>query len=111
MVETQTSDLLAWAATVTIQIGPLPLTFAVLERQAQGTFYTRRFWNGGRSHDVLLSRDAIMAYVRHNLTNYDDLRNQIKGRPDNQAAYEMLKERCNAAIMAVLHERYGEGAI
>jgi len=102
----RTSDLLAWADTVKIKIGSLPDSLSALEWAATESFLTRQYDRGRCEADYYPGHNALVAYVRHRLTNYENLLAYIEGRPGHAKAYLRLKVRVNQVIERELAERY-----
>ena len=94
-------ELMEWAEKVEIEIKPLPL-LADLEAAAEQDFYLYN-WGNGRDLDWYPSPGAIVAYVRHNLSNYHELLASLDGKPGGREAYAVLRNRVNQ----VIYERFG----
>lgn len=76
-------DLLAWADTVEIVLTP-PASYRQAWDLAEA-HYACMFWNTRRA---LLSRGSVIAYLRHNCTNYESLLASIVDDPDATGQWE-----------------------
>lgn len=92
-------ELLTWADTVKIRVKSLPDTLEKLTAAAEEAYSSRQI-------EFIPSRAALVAYVRHNLTNYENLLDYIRGRQGWHEAYPRLKERVNQTVEQKLDERY-----
>ncbi|MBA3533180.1 MAG: DUF2293 domain-containing protein [Ardenticatenales bacterium] len=102
--------LVAWAETVEIRVAPLPEKKQTLEAAARIEFENFRinergdFWA-----ELIMSRNALIAHVRHNYTNYHRLLSQMEGKPGIGMAYQIVRERINTAVEQRFRALYGEG--
>lgn len=99
-----------WAANVEIEIEPLPESKRQLEEQTvkrHEAFHALMY--GTEAPPFTLSRNALLAYVRHTFTNYDQLLSEIDGKVGVGTAYTMLKARVNQIMEQRLTEQYGPG--
>lgn len=97
-----------WAANVEIEISPLPESKRQLEEQMvkrHESFHGLVY--GTEAPPFTLSQNALLAYVRHTFTNYDQLLNEIEGKVGIVDAYTTLKARVNQLIEQRLTEQYG----
>jgi len=106
VADRRASDLLAWADAARIRIDPLPDTLSVLEWAATESFLMRQFDRGRFGADFYPGHNALVAYVRHRLTNYESLLAYIEGRPGHAEAYLRLKQRVNQVVEQKLAEQY-----
>jgi hypothetical protein len=108
VVRRRRDELLTWAAEVEIGVNyPLP---ADLHEQAwrwyawhdyqrgidRGEYDTDDVYNGHVSHG------GLVAYVRHNHTNYERLLERLERQPGGVDAYLIIKRRVNESVEAAL---------
>jgi hypothetical protein len=104
--EKRRQALLDWAMEVDVAIYKLPETWERLVEQAQAEFLGFQWDKGNYQCDFHPTKGAILAYVRHQHTNYHLLLSQIEGKPGCDDAYPLLKTRVNGEVEAVLKQRY-----
>jgi len=109
VAQERSAKLLAWARAVPIVVAPLP-GLGALQRQVEESFLDFAL-ERGRAIDFNMSPNAIVAYVRHNLSNYEELLDQIKGQVGVDTAYLTIRERCDRAIRAALEQKAGWSAL
>jgi hypothetical protein len=100
----QAQQLLAWARTVDITVGPLPDPPARLKQETKASFLRA----GIPGQDFILTGKAIVAHVRHTNTNYHRLLARLNRAPGTTVAYLILKQRVNRAIRDRLRQQYGD---
>lgn len=97
--------LMAWANAVDIKCTQLlPVDRQLLDDQVEA-FYAWRNYERGDYRDFYLTHGAVVAYVRHNYTNYEALLQYIEGKPGCAEAYLVLKRRCTEIAEGLL-QRY-----
>lgn len=93
---------LVWAQTVKIRIESLPRYDRLMDRtwRAEESFCDER----GRPcyRDFQMSHNAVIAYVRHQCTNYEQLLSEIEDSPCYNEAHDILQYRINRQIEAAL---------
>jgi hypothetical protein len=95
-------DVDAWLNNVTVTIDELPVQWRELRKEAQKHGVNRH------GSSFYLSYNAIVAYVRHNRTNYEFLLGELECLPGGRAVYyESLKEHVDTIIRTALQEQYG----
>ena len=72
---------------------------AFLQRRGIGTYYS--------DQEFTMSPNAITAYVRHQLTNYEQLLKTIEGKVGKVDAYFLIRDRVDSLINAALENQYG----
>lgn len=103
-----TDQLLYWADIVIIRLQPLPDTWDALMANAETAFYARCYDLGDFEAEFVPSWAAAVAYVRHYLSNYHGLLAYAAGKPGADEAYQVIKDRVNAAVERELKKRYTE---
>ena len=84
---------LDWAANVPIEVyEPLPT----------GMLEVARFKRPFAANTELIEQKALHAFVRHDLTNYDHLRYQLRDRPGSTEAYHLIRQRTDTAVLTAL---------
>ena len=78
---------LAWARSIPITVAPVP---ANISKLASAHF-------NGRA-----GTQAVLAYIRHNLTNYEQLLTELNHRRGADQAYAVLRHRVDAQSQAAL---------
>lgn len=98
-------ETLSWAESVGIELleDKLPKTYNGLCRACEEKFLTFIPF----SADFSLTNNAIVAYIRHNFTNYEALLSQAEGRTGVGEAYWVIKARVNETVKKMLEVRYG----
>lgn len=100
----QAQQLMAWARTVDITVGPLPGTLTRLEQETEASFLRA----GISGQEFILTGKAIVAHVRHTHTNYHQLLARLQRAPGTMVAYLILKRRVNRAVWDRLRQQYGD---
>lgn len=96
---TPTEYVQSWAQTCRIRVTGLPATVDELHRLA---------FAGARYR----TEERIVAWVRHNRTNYENLCRYLSDRPSvdgPNCARDVLRGRVNSRIRVVLERQYGPG--
>lgn len=88
-------EMLAWAENVDVAIYKLG-NKKKLERQTLAA--------SSHLEDFTLTENAIIAFVRHNRTNYHDLLSDLSGRAGCAEAYAIIRRRVNYEITKKLRE-------
>lgn len=101
IAERKRQELLEWAENVKIKTASLPKSLGKLERLTQK--------NGSAFYDdFILSANAVVAYVRHNCTNYELLLDEQSGKIGTHFAYMIIRDRVNELIVFKLEQMYGD---
>lgn len=89
--------LSTWASTVRIRVFDLPVTMDELKRQSSSE---------GRNRTA----SGIVAYVRHNHTNYKNLMTYLRNcnLPSGWDAYFVVRKRTSERIQEALEKKYGD---
>jgi hypothetical protein len=102
------SKLLHWARTVRINIGRLPKQLDTLTRRVEASFRDfRLFERDDVDARFTISANAVIAYVRHERTNYESLLGEISSKPGCNQAYIIIRDRVDDAIEKRLASQYG----
>jgi hypothetical protein len=88
-------QLLAWAETVPVVVEPLPED---IWRQAHYYYASWERWDGGA-----VGIGGVLAFLRHQYTDYHTLLAQLEGKPGADAAYLIVKRRVMQAAAEALH--------
>lgn len=98
-VETKYIALIHWAETAEIELEPLA-SYEDAWKSAE-TYYSGSSW-----HDRYdgVSFGGVIAYMRHNCTNYDRLLRQIDGKVGTHEAYQILRGRVDDLVEKWLNE-------
>ncbi len=89
--------LVTWAEKVKIEVDPLPEQ-ATLCAHAERHFEQRSIERGD-FHDLEVSVGGVLVFVRHNMTNYEELLDEVEGKPGATSAYLEIKDRVNQRIL------------
>jgi hypothetical protein len=96
------ADLLIWAQSVEIRVALIP---ADLRDRAEEWYAWRAYDRGSdRSEYSGIGVGALIAYARHNCTNYEALLCDLENHPGCAEAYPIVKERVNGAVRQALDE-------
>ncbi len=95
------AELVAWAEGAQIAVQTLPdrRTLEALTVQQGDAFLVQR---GRYGEGFTLSENAVIAFIRHNLTNYEALLSELAGKIGGADAYVILRERVDAEIGRLL---------
>lgn len=107
----QAAELIYWADVVFIRLEPLPNTWAALMANAETAFYARCYDLGDLEAEFIPSWNAVVAYVRHELSNYHSLLAYAAGKPGADEVYARIKERVNTAVERELKKRYNGSTV
>ncbi len=69
----------------------------ILDKRAAEHFRMMALDRGGAGSGHTNIR-GVVAFVRHNMTNYESLLEEVEGKPGASLAYLRIKERVNALI-------------
>jgi len=89
-----------WASTVPIRL-PRQLNMADVRARAERYYRAKRLLYRRRLSKSV-SRGELIAFIRHNYTNYNALVREWRDRDGDQFEYETLRRRVNAAIVDYL---------
>lgn len=96
----QEEERLTWVKTVPIETkGNPPATMAELKQGIRENHYRVHLHNP-RFRNPSFTYEALIAYLRHNHTNYDELVAQLA--PYETYKYDVLKRRCNEKAEEIL---------
>jgi hypothetical protein len=98
-------DLLDWAEGVELIISRLPEKMETLKLRTE-TSFTGFYLSERGDADFTMSPNAIIAYVRHELTNYEELLREIGNKPGCRQAYIIIRDRVDNAIEKRLLMQY-----
>jgi len=104
-------ELVDWAETVQIEIGHLPERLGQLKKATVSRHELFEMMRGRDWSEFILSLRAIVAYVRHNMSNYETLLGQCKSQPGTHLAYCIIRNRIDQLIEQRLRDRYGNSLI
>lgn len=89
-------ETIKWAEEVKVcEVGYVPRSGFKLKKCVEEQFNDFTLWGGREWKEFTMSRNAVIAYSRHNNTNYEELLEEIKGEVGALKAYLTLKRRCN----------------
>lgn len=96
-------EIFRWALAVPIQLQDLPKDHATVVKMARKSFDELAIAREEpEAYDGALTPAGVLAFVRHEKTDYHYLLEEIEARPGAQAAYLVLKARINATICSRL---------
>jgi len=108
VADRRTQELLTWAQDSSVQVAGLPHQLDRLKQHVVNDFQTFQIFNHPNwDGEFTMSAKAIIAYVRHTLTNYEALLAEIEGKPGCHAAYQVIRARVNAIVEKELDDKYG----
>ncbi|MFQ5796231.1 MAG: hypothetical protein ACE5JP_14440 [Candidatus Bipolaricaulia bacterium] len=108
VADRRAQSLLTWAKDVPIVVNELPRRLRDLERATEAAFVDFRAWErNDYDTEFTMSYNALVAFVRHNATDYEWLLSEIEGKPGCGEAYLVLKQRANQAVESKLKQQYG----
>lgn len=100
--ETKYNAIIEWAKTVEITLDP-PASYEAAW-DAVTEHYAFRAWDNDRYRDDAVTYGGVLAYMRHELTNYDHLLRQISGKVGTHEAYAIIRERVDDLVGHCLQE-------
>lgn len=93
------SVLLIWAENVKINIFTLPNHPDRLFKKAVDYYISFQInYRNNYAGDFHVGKKAILNFLRHNYTNYENLLGEIKGKTGTIEAYFIIKDRINEII-------------
>lgn len=99
-------ELVEWAETVSIEMRALPNLYA-LKKETTDQYMRFALDRGRDCTEFTMSRAALVAHVRHCLTNYEDILSQAEGKAGRNRAYLVIRERCDELIEDAFSKKYG----
>ena len=97
--ETKYNQIIEWANTVTVELYP-PDSYEAVWNEADA-YYASRDW---RFFGFGVGFGGVVAYMRHNCTNYDRLLKQIYGQVGTHEAYQIIRDRADNIVEQWLNE-------
>lgn len=103
--ETKYTKITQWAQMVDITFTP-PTDYDAAWDQAEQHYLYQSTWDDYRT----ISYNGVVAYIRHNCTNYDRLLRQIDGKVGTYQAYNIIRARVDDMVEAWLNDARTEVA-
>jgi len=107
ITDRRVQELLTWVQKSPVQVDKLPRKLADLKQRVVNDYMLWMFNRSNRDDEFTMTPKAIIAYVRHVLTNYEGLLAEIEGKPGCHVAYQVIRARIDTIVEKQLDDAYG----
>lgn len=105
-VDTKRKATVEWARKVIIKV-VIP---GDVEQRARSHYAAQDWGWSNEGAGGYVNFNGVLAYCRHNCTNYEELLLTLFGKPGSDDGYQILKDRMNSAVDKALREKDSKGA-
>lgn len=103
-------ELIKWSENVPIIVDDLPETLEQLCTDAEESAM-EHIYDSRKLRKFKMTINVIIAFIRHNLTDYEYLLSWIEGKPGCGAGYSIIKDRVNREVVSCLVQKYGDAQL